>query len=28
VVQEMKFTFQKTEDGWLIRRVETVRTLS
>ena len=28
VVQEMKFTFQKTEDGWLIRRVETVQTLS
>jgi len=28
VVQEMKFTFQKTEDGWLITRVETVRTLS
>jgi len=28
IVQEMKFTFQKTEDGWLINRVETVRTLS
>jgi len=28
IVQEMKFTFQKTEDGWLITRVETVRTLS
>ncbi len=28
VVQEMKFTFQKTDDGWLIARVETVRTLS
>lgn len=28
VVQEMKFTFQKTEDGWLISRVETVSTLS
>jgi len=27
-VQQMKFTFQKTEDGWLISRVETVRTLS
>jgi hypothetical protein len=28
IVQEMKFTFQKTEDGWLITRVETVHTLS
>jgi len=28
IVQEMKFTFQNTEDGWLIARVETVRTLS
>ena len=28
IVQEMKFTFQKTDDGWLIARVETVRTLS
>jgi hypothetical protein len=28
IVQEMKFTFQKTDDGWLISRVETVRTLS
>jgi len=28
IVQEMKFTFQKTDDGWLITRVETVRTLS
>ncbi|MGD0746008.1 MAG: hypothetical protein ABSA45_12720 [Verrucomicrobiota bacterium] len=27
IVQEMKFTFQKTDDGWLIARVETVRTL-
>jgi hypothetical protein len=27
-VQQMKFTFQKTEDGWLISRVESVRTLS
>lgn len=28
IVQEMKFTFQKTADGWLISHVETVRTLS
>jgi len=28
IVQEMKFTFQKTADGWLITRVETVRPLS
>ncbi|MGA9449769.1 MAG: hypothetical protein WBW41_00330 [Verrucomicrobiia bacterium] len=28
IVQEMKFTFQNTEDGWLIARIETVRTLS
>jgi len=28
IVQEMKFTFQKTDDGWLISRVETVRTLT
>ena len=28
IVQEMKFTFQKTDDGWLIARVETVRTLT
>jgi hypothetical protein len=28
MVQEMKFTFQKTDDGWLITRVETVRTLT
>jgi len=28
IVQEMKFSFQKTDDGWLITRVETVRTLS
>jgi hypothetical protein len=28
IVQEMKFTLQKTDDGWLISRVETVRTLS
>lgn len=28
IVQEIKFTFQKTVDGWLIARVETVRTLS
>ena len=27
-VQEMKFTFQKIGDDWLITRVETVRTLS
>ncbi|HZF02294.1 MAG TPA: nuclear transport factor 2 family protein [Methylomirabilota bacterium] len=26
--QEMKFTFQKTGGGWLITRVETVRTLT
>jgi hypothetical protein len=25
IVQEMKFTFEKTGEGWLIRRVETVR---
>jgi hypothetical protein len=28
IVQEMKFTLRKTDDGWLIERVETVRTLS
>ena len=28
IVQEMKFTFQKSDDGWLIARIETVRTLS
>lgn len=28
IVQEMKFTFEKTAEGWLIRRVETVRPLS
>ena len=28
IVQEMKFTFRKTDDGWLISHVETVRTLS
>ncbi|MGA3283436.1 MAG: hypothetical protein ABSD57_03115 [Verrucomicrobiota bacterium] len=28
IVQEMKFTFQQTDDGWLITRIETVRTLS
>jgi hypothetical protein len=28
VVQEMKFTLQKTDGEWLITRVETVRTLS
>lgn len=28
IVQEMKFTFRKTDDGWLIARVETVRTLT
>ena len=28
IVQEMKFTFQNTEGGWLIARIETVRTLS
>jgi hypothetical protein len=28
MVQEMKLTLQKTDDGWLIARVETVRTLS
>jgi hypothetical protein len=27
-VQELKLTLQKTGDGWLITRVETVRTLS
>lgn len=28
IVQELKFTFQKTGGEWLITRVETVRTLS
>jgi ketosteroid isomerase-like protein len=28
VVQEVKFTFEKTAEGWLINRVETVRPLS
>ena len=28
MVQEMKFTLQKTDGQWLITRVETVRTLS
>ncbi len=28
IVQEMKFTFQKTDDGWLITRVEPVPTVS
>jgi len=28
IVQEMKFTLQKTDGQWLITRVETVRTLS
>jgi len=28
IVQELKLTLQKTGDGWLITRVETVRTLS
>ena len=28
IVQEMKFTLQKTDGEWLITRVETVRTLS
>jgi len=28
IVQEMKVTLQKTDDGWLITRIETVRTLS
>jgi len=27
LVQELKFVFQKTDDGWLIQRVETVKTL-
>jgi hypothetical protein len=27
IVQELKITFQKMEDGWLITRLETVRTL-
>lgn len=26
--QELKISFQKTEDGWLINKVETVRTIS
>ena len=26
--QELKISFQKTEEGWLINRVETVRTIS
>jgi hypothetical protein len=28
IVQEMKFTFEKTAEGWLIKRVETIRLLS
>ena len=28
IVQEMKFTLQKTDGQWLVTRVETVRTLS
>lgn len=28
IVQEMKFTFQKTEGKWLITKVETIQTLS
>lgn len=28
IVQEMKFTFEKSEGKWLIQKVETVRTLS
>jgi hypothetical protein len=28
IVQEVKFTFEKTEGKWLIKKVETVRTLS
>ncbi len=28
IVQEMKFTFEKSEGKWLIKKVETVRTLS
>jgi hypothetical protein len=28
IIQEMKFTFEKSEGKWLIRKVETVRTLS
>ena len=28
IVQEIKFTFEKTAEGWLIKRVETVRPLS
>jgi hypothetical protein len=28
IVQEMKFTLQKTDGEWLVTRVETVRTLS
>jgi hypothetical protein len=28
IVQEMKFTLQKTDGQWLIMRIETVRTLS
>jgi ketosteroid isomerase-like protein len=28
IIQEMKFTFQKIDDQWLISKVETVRTLS
>jgi len=27
IVQELKISFQKTEDGWLITRLETVRPL-
>ena len=28
IIQELKFTFEKSEDGWVIKKVETVRTLS
>jgi hypothetical protein len=28
ILQEMKFTFEKTDGHWLINRVETVRVLS
>jgi len=28
IVEEMKFTFEKSEGRWLIKKVETVRTLS
>jgi len=28
IVQELKITFQKTDEGWVITKIETVRTIS